>query len=237
MSSRFRNLNIGRTLSRVPTSSSKLRVLPSSKSMESLCDQMNDSVITESGLKGTRLNQKRPPTLALVAHNSKLPDDVITPVLPPILPSPSFELPRIQRHQHSNNLDNQSTPQGPVPSLCVNDQSIPDAHEKYFEEDLDNIRQCQCLPGLQITHVSNDIKSIKSCSRLSSQPMSAMTLFPCGTRQVEDLLLRPSNLHQMSLERPLQKESSYSSLQGHQMTQTELSRLVQYINIPIIECI
>ena len=43
MSSRFRNLNIGRTLSRVPTSSSKLRVLPSSKSMESLCDQMNDS--------------------------------------------------------------------------------------------------------------------------------------------------------------------------------------------------
>ena len=57
MSSRFRNLNIGRTL-RVASSNSKLRVLSSSKSMESLCDQETDSglstshgnVSTESGI-------------------------------------------------------------------------------------------------------------------------------------------------------------------------------------------
>ena len=49
-----------------------------------------------------------------MSHNSKLPDDVVTPVLPPILPSPSFELPRIQRVQRSSSLDNQSTSQGPV---------------------------------------------------------------------------------------------------------------------------
>lgn len=47
MSSRFRNLNVGRTL-RVASSSSKLRVLPSSKSMECLCDQENDSGLSTS---------------------------------------------------------------------------------------------------------------------------------------------------------------------------------------------
>lgn len=26
-----------------------------------------------------------------------------------------------------------------VPSLCINGECIPDAHEKYFEDDLDNI--------------------------------------------------------------------------------------------------
>lgn len=48
MSSRFRNLNIGRTL-KVP-SSSKLRVqaLHSSKSMESLSDQETDSGLSTS---------------------------------------------------------------------------------------------------------------------------------------------------------------------------------------------
>lgn len=51
---------------------------------------------------------------ALVSHDSKLPDDVITPVLPPIVPSPSFPLPRIQRVQRGGSLENQSTSQGPV---------------------------------------------------------------------------------------------------------------------------
>lgn len=51
---------------------------------------------------------------ALVSHDSKLPDDVITPVLPPILPSPSFPLPRIQRVQRGGSLENPSTSQGAV---------------------------------------------------------------------------------------------------------------------------
>ena len=66
MSSRFRNLNIGRTL-RVASSSSKLRVLPTSKSMESLCDQETDSglstshgnVSTESGITLKSLDSGR----------------------------------------------------------------------------------------------------------------------------------------------------------------------------------
>ena len=51
---------------------------------------------------------------ALVSHVSKLPDDVITPVVPPPLPSSSFELPRMQRRQHKDSLENQSTPQHQV---------------------------------------------------------------------------------------------------------------------------
>ena len=51
---------------------------------------------------------------ALVSHDSKLPDDVITPVLPPILPSPSFPLPRMQRVQRGGSLENPSTSQGAV---------------------------------------------------------------------------------------------------------------------------
>ncbi|XP_027056761.1 ankyrin repeat and SAM domain-containing protein 6-like isoform X1 [Pocillopora damicornis] len=167
MSSRFRHLNIKRTL-KVSSSGSKLRISPASNSMESLFDSDSgqgssfshvsdssaitlkslDSVITESGLKGTtQLNLKRPPTLALVSHSNKLPDDVIGPVLPPILPSPSFELPRIQRQQHSNSLDDPSLPERPVPSLCINGECIPDAHEKYFEDDLDNISSVSAYPA------------------------------------------------------------------------------------------
>lgn len=51
---------------------------------------------------------------ALVSHDSKLPDDVITPVLPPVLPSPSFPLPRMQRVQRGGSLENPSTSQGAV---------------------------------------------------------------------------------------------------------------------------
>lgn len=56
---------------------------------------------------------------ALVSHSNKLPDDVIGPVLPPILPSPSFELPRIQRQQHSNSLDDPSLPERPVSAFYL----------------------------------------------------------------------------------------------------------------------
>lgn len=49
-----------------------------------------------------------------MSHDSKLPDDVITPVLPPICPSPSFPLPRMQRVQRVGSLENQSSSQGPV---------------------------------------------------------------------------------------------------------------------------
>ena len=49
-----------------------------------------------------------------MSHDSKLPDDVITPVLPPIVPSPSFPLPRMQRVQRGGSLENQSSTPGPV---------------------------------------------------------------------------------------------------------------------------
>ncbi|XP_020625201.1 ankyrin repeat and SAM domain-containing protein 6-like isoform X2 [Orbicella faveolata] len=262
VSSRFRNLNIGRTL-KVP-SSSKLR---SSKSTESLSDQETDSglstshgnistesavtlksldsVITESNLKDTRLNRKRPPTLALVSHDSKLPDDVITPVLPPIVPSPSFPLPRIQRVQRGGSLENQSTSQGPVPSLCVNGQSIPDVHEKYFEDDLDNISSVSAYPAYRSPmlnksknftgspessystasfHSSASNNSGSKTLRASSpaadfNPMSAMSsslwhktgrghaISPSPTL----MTIRSASEGGASL----QKQSSYSSLQGH----------------------
>ena len=54
---------------------------------------------------------------ALVSHVTKLPDDVITPVIPPPLPSPAFELPMIHRPQHSNDLQTPTTPTGPVSSV------------------------------------------------------------------------------------------------------------------------
>ena len=57
------------------------------------------------------------PFQALVSHVTKLPDDVITPVIPPPLPSPAFELPMIHRPQHSNDLQTPTTPTGPVSSV------------------------------------------------------------------------------------------------------------------------
>ncbi|XP_067055721.1 ankyrin repeat and SAM domain-containing protein 6-like [Acropora muricata] len=119
LSGRFRNLSVNRTFS-----SNKIRVMHLSKSMEELAIKENKeegsvselprsvstvsavtlrslaSVITDSALK--RSGGYRPQSLALVSHVTKLPDDVITPVIPPPLPSSSFELPSLQHHRNGS---------------------------------------------------------------------------------------------------------------------------------------
>ncbi|XP_078367744.1 ankyrin repeat and SAM domain-containing protein 6-like isoform X2 [Oculina patagonica] len=241
MSSRFRNLNVGRTL-RVASSSSKLHVLKASKSMESLsCDQENDSglstshgnessecaitlksldsVITESSLIGTRLNRKKPPTLALVSHNSKLPDDVITPVQPPILPSPSFELPRIQRVQRSSSLDGQSTSQGP---------SSVSAYPAYRSLMSPTLHKSKNFTGSPESSYSTASFYSSASNNSGSRTLKASSPAPDLSAMSSSLWHKAGRGHPISPsptlvtvrsapdERTsLQKEPSYSSLQGH----------------------
>ncbi|XP_015751665.1 PREDICTED: ankyrin repeat and SAM domain-containing protein 6-like [Acropora digitifera] len=122
LSGRFRNLSVNRTFS-----SNKIRGMHLSKSMEELAIKEKKeegsvselprsvstvsavtlrslaSVITDSALK--RSGGYRPQSLALVSHVTKLPDDVITPVVPPPLPSSSFELPSLQHHNRNGSVE------------------------------------------------------------------------------------------------------------------------------------
>lgn len=243
VSSRFRNLNIGRTL-KVP-SSSKLRVhaLHSSKSMESLSDQETDSglstshgnistesavtlksldsVITESNLKDTRLNRKRPPTLALVSHDSKLPDDVITPVLPPILPSPSFPLPRMQRVQRGGSLENPSTSQGlsSVSAYPAYRTPLLNKSKNFTGSPESSYSTASFQSSASNNSGSKTLKASSPAVDLAFSPMSAMSsslwhktgrghaVGPSPTL----MTIRSASGEGASL----QKQSSYSSLQGH----------------------
>ena len=49
-----------------------------------------------------------------MSHVTKLPDDVITPVVPPPLPSSSFELPSLQHHHHNSSVEKGSRAGRPV---------------------------------------------------------------------------------------------------------------------------
>lgn len=143
LSSRFRNLNVTFKMQ----SNNKIQVMHLSKSLEELGVQENTgeklslpdtskrsvststgvtlrslaSVITDSPLKHS--GRYRPQSLALVSHVTKLPDDVITPVVPPPLPSSSFELPSMQRRQHDN-LEEVSRPQHPS-NISSNSSVLP----------------------------------------------------------------------------------------------------------------
>ncbi|CAH3042171.1 unnamed protein product [Pocillopora meandrina] len=244
MSSRFRHLNIKRTL-KVSSSGSKLRISPASNSMESLFDSDSgqgssfshvsdssaitlkslDSVITESGLKGTtQLNLKRPPTLALVSHSNKLPDDVIGPVLPPILPSPSFELPRIQRQQHSNSLDDPSLPERP------SSVSAYPAYRSLMSPTLAKSKNFTGSPESSYSTASfyssmsnnSGSRTLKACSPaidLSFNPMSAMSSslwHKAGRGTAASPTPTVMTVRSAPVEgTSLRKELSYSSLQGH----------------------
>lgn len=238
LSSRFRNLNVNRTFK---IQSSKIQVMHSSKSMDNLYLKGNSkspftdtspvttdsavtwislaSVITDSALK--RSGGIRPQSLALVSHVDKLPDDVITPVVPPPLPSSSFELPRMQRRQRSDNLGNQSAPQHP---------SSISAYPAYRQLTSPTFKKTGNFTGSPESSYStasfyssasnnSGSKTLKaSMGDQAFNPMSAMspslwhktgrgatsqspTLMP-----IQSAAMEGSSLH---------KDPSYSSLQGH----------------------
>ncbi|XP_068696980.1 ankyrin repeat and SAM domain-containing protein 6-like isoform X2 [Montipora capricornis] len=148
----FRNLNVTFKMQ----SNNKIQVMHLSKSLEepgvqentgeklSLPDTSKRSVSTSTGVTSRSLASVitdsplkhsggyRPQSLALVSHVTKLPDDVITPVVPPPLPSSSFELPSMQRRQHNDNLEEVSRPQYPS-NISSNSSVLPSvswAHKK-----------------------------------------------------------------------------------------------------------
>ncbi|XP_048576704.1 ankyrin repeat and SAM domain-containing protein 6-like isoform X2 [Nematostella vectensis] len=99
------------------------------------------ATVVDFALKAGGSDVKRPKTLALGSPMTRLPDDVISPVVPPSMPAPAFELTRVQR-EHESDDDESNAPQ--VPCLYVNGQSIPDGSlsselSNYFEGSLDNI--------------------------------------------------------------------------------------------------
>ncbi|XP_031564068.1 ankyrin repeat and SAM domain-containing protein 6-like isoform X2 [Actinia tenebrosa] len=160
MSSRLRNLTLVRTI-RVPSTTKR----DSSSSLESNgqeADLLISNLNANESLKTSRVLQrnslssdsdshsttrslasgghysKRSKTLPLGSPKSRLPDDVISPVVPPSMPAPAFELTRVQREPTDD--DDSLVPQ--VPCLCINGKSIPEvvSESKCLAADnLDNI--------------------------------------------------------------------------------------------------
>jgi len=241
LSSRFRNLHITRTF-RVH-SSSKIHVMQSSKSMDNLCMEENTksqistapvgngsavtlrslaSVITDSALK--RTGGIRPQSLPLVSHVTKLPDDVITPVLPPPLPSSSFELPRMQRRQHNDNLDDQSTPQGPSSISAYPEKRAVMSPISKKTVNFTGSPESSYSTASFYSSASNNSgsKTLKASSPVvdsTFNPMSAMSsaLWHKAGRGgfSPSPTLVPVQSAPVEASTSLQKESSYSSLQGH----------------------
>ena len=83
-----------------------------------------------------------------MSHVTKLPDDVITPVIPPPLPSPAFELPMIHRPQHSNDLQTPTTPTGPVSSVEANTVLLSPCTARCFVNDF-HLTLCYVLQLLE----------------------------------------------------------------------------------------
>lgn len=244
LSNRFRNLNVGRTFRVAP--SSRVHVMQSSKSMDNLCTQdstqdrppessdSNDSgvnvtlrslasVITDSAIKRSR--HIRPQSLALVSHVTKLPDDVITvlpPVVPPPLPSPSFELPRIQRRQHNDDFENQSTPTEPSSvSVYLGCRPLMSPTKKMIN--FTGSPESSYSTASYYSSASNNSgsKTLKASSHATEsafKPMAAMSssLWHKAGRGCFSPSPSLMSIHSAPEETSaLQKEPSYSSLQGH----------------------
>lgn len=236
LSRRFRNLNVGRTFK--AQSSSKIHVLSksydnlneeeSSDSQFSEISSSNDSgvtlrsltsVISESALK--RAGHIRPHSMALVSHVTKLPDDVITPVIPPPLPSPAFELPMIHRPQHSNDLQTPTTPTGPSSvSAYPTDRPLISPTLKKITNFTGSPESSYSTASFHSSNSNNSgSRTIKATSPAAESVFSPWPSSPLWHKPGKANFSRsptPTSVHSApAWTSSMQKQSSFPSLQSH----------------------